>query len=396
MCKSQADGGQRCAAHTRKAFERYAMYQGEKWDEAAAQYASTAEGQKAIIAKAEEFAGAGHHEHEARCRAALTKGLDIRDANADAAAEIAKRDLTKWEPVGIDDELARIYGESYKAAAEMDAAEAHMASVAHRAAGRRSWDAKGIRKSQIRAEIDALLAKHDTDPDQHTEAAVKAVRDYNDLVENYNSVLAAADPLEKEFDRRGGWSRAFLVVSSAGGHVHRSRSCSTCRPSTQFNWVTEFSDKPEAEIVEAAGERACTTCWPSAPTSVLNRPTRIFSPEERDQQAAREQRATAAQERAAKKTANALTPDGSEFKVEFTRFGYPGRERFKTEATATSWVVGNIAYFRFSDRPMDASMHEANEKIIHAIADKHDKPIDEVRTDIEKKVLSKIKRDKLA
>lgn len=396
MCKSQADGGQRCAAHARRAFERAAMYQGDKWDEAAAQYASTREGQEVLQAKATEFAEAGHHEHEARARAALKRGLDIRDANADAAAEIAKRDLTKWEPVSIDDELARLYGEAYKAAAEMKAAEDHLASVAHRAAGRRSWDTRGIRWAQIRTEVDALIAKHDTDPDQHTEAAVKAVRDVHDLTDNYQAIVDARDPYEKEYNRRGGWTRAFLVVSSAGGHVHREMSCGTCRPSTQFNWVTEFSDKSESEIVEAAGERACTQCFPSAPVEVLNRPTRIFSEEERDQHAAREQRASAAQEKKAKQIANALTPDGSEFKVEYTRNGYPGRERFKTEATATSWVVSNIVWYRYSESTMDASMHEANEKIIAAIAEKHDKPIDEVRADIEKKVKAKAKRDKLA
>lgn len=394
MCKSLADGGQRCAAHTRRAFERASMYSGEKWDEAAAQYASTREGQEVLQAKATEFAEAGHHEHEARARAALKRGLDIRDANADAAAEIAKRDLTKWEPVGIDEELARLYGEAYKAAAEMNAAEDHMASVAHRAAGRRSWDTGGIRKTQIREEVDALLAKHETDPDQHTEAAAKAVRDYNDLMDNYNSIVKAREPYEKEFARRGGWTRAFLVTSSQGGHVHRDMNCSTCRPSTEYHWVTDYSDKPESEIVEAAGERACTTCYASAPVSVLNRPTQIFSEEERNQQAAREQRASAAEAKRAKQIANSLMPDGSEFKVEYTRNGYPGRERFKTEATATSWVVSNIVWFRYSESTMDASMHEANEKIIHAIAEKHDKPIDEVRAAIEKKVVAKAKRDK--
>lgn len=393
MCKSQADGGQRCAAHTRRAFDRVAMYQGDKWDEAAAQYASTREGQEVLQAKATEFAAAGHHEHEARARAALKKGLDIRDANADAAAEIAKRDLTKWEPVSIDDELARLYGEAYKAAAEMETAWEQAAFAAHEAAGRRSWDRKGIRRAQVEAELDALVAKHDTDPDRFTEKAVKGLRDYNDLVDNYNAIVKAREPYEKEFTRRGGWTRAFLVVGNGQGHVHSSMGCSTCRPTTQFHWVTEFSDKSEDQIVEAAGERACTVCFSSAPTAMLNRPTRIFSPEEREQQAAREQRASAADERKRKQIEKALTSDGSEFRVECTRFGYPQRERFKTEATATSWMVGNIAYFRSSDRPMDDSMREAHEQIITAISEKHDKPVDEVRADIEKKVRAKIKRD---
>jgi hypothetical protein len=397
MCKSLADGGQRCAAHTRRAFERYAMYQIEQWDDAAAQYASTAEGQEVLQSKADKFAAAGNHEHEARCRAALTKGLDIRDANADAAAEIAKRDLTKWEPVRIDDELARLYGEAYKAAADVESAWDQAASAAHEAAGRRSWDRKGIRRSQVQAELDALVAKHDTDPDRHTERAVKHLRDYNDLTDNYNAIVAAREPYEKEFTRRGGWNRAFLVTSSGGGHVHRSLHCSTCTPTTQYHWVTEFSDHSEAEIVEAAGSNACTVCYESAPVEVLNRPTRIFSPDQQAQQEAREQRATAAQEREAKKIAKALTPDGSEFKIEYTRNGYAGRERFKTEATATSWAVARIADHSpggwLSDRPMDPTVQAATEKIITAISEKHNKPIEDVRADIAKKVKAKIKRD---
>ena len=395
MCKSLADGGQRCAAHTRRAFERFAMYQTTQWDEAAAEYASTREGQEVLQAKATEFAEQGNHDHEARCRAALTKGLNIREANADAATEIARRDLTRWTPVHVDDELARLHGEAYKAAAEVQAALDALHMVAHEAAGRRSWDRKGARITQIQAELDALVAKHDTDPDRHTEAAIKAQRNLRDLEANYESITKLREPYEKEFDRRGGWNRAFLVTSSGGGHVHKSLHCSTCTPTTEYHWETELSDHSEAEIIEAAADNACTVCYPSAPVEVLNRPTRIFSPDQRAQQDAREQRATAAQEREAKKIAKALTPDGSEFKVECTRFGYLQRERFKTEATATSWAVSNIANFRtlYADREMDASMHEAHEKIITAISEKHDKPIDEVRADIEKKILAKIKRD---
>jgi hypothetical protein len=393
MCKSQADGGQRCAAHTRKAFENASMYAGEKWDEVAAQYASTREGQEVIQAKSTEYAEAGDLDREARCRAALTKGLNIREANADAAAEIARRDLTKWEPANIDEELARLYDESYKAAAEVESARTALHSVAHEAAGRRLWDRKNIRASQIQDELDALIAKHQTDPDRHTEAAVKAQRNLTDLQANHESIVKMREPYEKEFNRRGGWNRAFLVTN-AQGHVHRDMNCSTCRPTTQYHWVTEMSDHSEEEIVEEAGERACTVCYPSAPVATLSRPTRLFTPDERAQQEAREQRATAAEEKKRKQIEKALMPDGSEFKVEYTRNGYPGRERFKTEQTATSWVVSNIAYYRGWDgHEMDESMAAANEKIIEAIAEKHDKPIEDVRADIEKKVVAKIRRD---
>lgn len=396
MCKSQADGGQRCAAHTRRAFERAAMYQTTQWDEAAAQYASTGEGHDVLVAQAEKYAADGEYEREARCKAALVKGADIRDANTDAATEIARRDLTRWTPAAVDTEMARLYSEAAKAQAEVDSAWSTAVSVANRVAvpRRSSWDPKPPH-SQMLAELDALVAKHETDPDQHTETVVKELRDHADLKANRDAIIEARKPYEREFDRRGGWNRAFLVTNK-GGHVHRDMNCSTCRPTTQYHWVTELSDHTEEEIVGEALDRACTVCFPSAPVELLSRPTRIFSPEERTQQEARGQRATAAAEKEAKKIASALTPDGSEFRVECTRNGYPDRQRFKTERMATSWVVSNIADYRagyMAGRTMDASMSEANERVIQALADKHNKPVDDVKADIEKKVLAKIKRD---
>lgn len=106
--------------------------------------------------------------------------------------------------------------------------------------------------------------------------------------------------LTAEFQARGGWNRAFLVTNN-GGHVHRSMDCSTCRPTTQFHWIVEYADKDESEIVEAAGERACTVCYPTAPVEVLSRPTRIFSEDEKARQAAREEREAKKAERDAAK-----------------------------------------------------------------------------------------------
>ena len=61
-----------------------------------------------------------------------------------------------------------------------------------------------------------------------------------------------------------GWSRFFLVTSSVG-HIHSSRSCSTCRPTTTFGWLPGLSGKTEAEAVEAHGPALCSVCFPSAP-----------------------------------------------------------------------------------------------------------------------------------
>ncbi len=65
------------------------------------------------------------------------------------------------------------------------------------------------------------------------------------------------EPYAAEFQARGGWPRGWYVP---GGHIHRSESCSSLRPTTQIGLVVELSGQTEDEIVEAAGETACTVC----------------------------------------------------------------------------------------------------------------------------------------
>jgi len=67
-------------------------------------------------------------------------------------------------------------------------------------------------------------------------------------------------------DLYAGWSRFFLVTSSAG-HVHRSMACSTCRPTTTYGWLPELSGKDEAAAVAELGPNLCTVCFPSAPVA---------------------------------------------------------------------------------------------------------------------------------
>jgi hypothetical protein len=79
-----------------------------------------------------------------------------------------------------------------------------------------------------------------------------------------HAVLAETDPYDREFNRRGGWTRFFLVTSS-NGHIHKSMHCSTCTSTTEFGWLPEVSGKTEAEAVAAHGALLCTTCYPTAP-----------------------------------------------------------------------------------------------------------------------------------
>lgn len=122
------------------------------------------------------------------------------------------------------------------------------------------------------AEIDGQLAKL-----AHLEAELEA---------RMERLRQERKALSDEYYRRGGWTRAFLV-NNADGHVHSSSSCSTLRFDTQLTWLTDYSGKDQAEIIDAAGWRACTVCYPDAPLGYEKRESQIKS----DEDVAREQRA---------------------------------------------------------------------------------------------------------
>lgn len=92
--------------------------------------------------------------------------------------------------------------------------------------------------------------------------AEKTLAEYQDKIAE---LRAEAQPLEAEFDRRGGWARYYLVNNS-NGHVHKDMECTTCFIDTQYLWLPSVSDFNEEQMVAEFGETACTVCFPSAPT----------------------------------------------------------------------------------------------------------------------------------
>jgi hypothetical protein len=75
---------------------------------------------------------------------------------------------------------------------------------------------------------------------------------------------ATEAPYEAAYTARR-WSR-FYHVTNTNGHVHSSRGCSTCFPTTQYGWLTQLSGSTEAELIAVMGDTACTVCYPTAPT----------------------------------------------------------------------------------------------------------------------------------
>lgn len=87
------------------------------------------------------------------------------------------------------------------------------------------------------------------------------------LAEAREELLKAREalaPLDAEWDRRGGWTRYWLVVNY-DGHVHRDRSCPTTFPTTQWAFPYDLSGMNEDELIASVGRTACTVCFPNAP-----------------------------------------------------------------------------------------------------------------------------------
>ena len=194
------------------------------------------------------------------------------------------------------------------------------------------------------------------------------------------------------------WNRAFLVINS-NGHVHNGMDCSTCFPTTRYEWLVHYSAADEGEIVADAGEMACTVCYPSAPAEVLNRPANLVSKSRAEKDAAKAQRAAEKAEREAKRLAKAATIDGSTLLIpdDF----WPDRvERIDTEyAAKREWNSDQAALSReidatYAHDPAQyiAEMEVRRERmrvrqslIEHALAVKHGTTPEEVREDLLKR-----------
>lgn len=185
----------------------------------------------------------------------------------------------------------------------------------------------GLYEVYYREEMNRRVLENQLDSAKHREARARNDRDRNYYVERQQEIeneIAEAEttidyimkemvPYQVEYRRRP-WTRGYLV-KNANGHVHKTMSCSTCTPTTQYLWLTDYSGSSEEELVNDAGQQACTVCYPSAPVEVLNRPPRLRNP---DLEAERKRKADA-QAAKLKKQADTLaksitSPDGSPLK----------------------------------------------------------------------------------
>jgi hypothetical protein len=182
------------------------------------------------------------------------------------------------------------------------------------------------------------------------------------------------------------WNRAFLVKAS-NGHVHKSQGCSTCFPTTEFAWLPQLSGADEDEIVEAAGETACTVCYPSAPAEVLNRPTTIVTADKIAKEAAKAEREAKRIEREAKRLAKAATKSGEPLivpddywadKVDYIDTEYTARREWNSAEDSKGWIA--------QSQPERASRYAERQRLIEeALAEKYGVSVEEMRAELQAK-----------
>jgi hypothetical protein len=255
------------------------------------------------------------------------------------------------------------------------------------------------------AEIDALWfplmqreAVADARADQYTEALRKATllpyqreqyeRWLTEAQAESKAARAEQAPFDAEWDRRGGWVRAFIAITDGHGHVHATSHCGSLhhgRQRTALDLLPQVSGLTTAEVIDLAGERACTRCYPGAPVEKLAQPTRLFAQTEIEAQQARVAKAAAKAEKDAKKAAAAITnPDGTML------IGTASYDEIRTERTAWNRVVEII----FDHYAYGYDEHaEVRDRIIAALVAKTGKVDLAIRAEIRSKLQAKAKRD---
>jgi hypothetical protein len=134
------------------------------------------------------------------------------------------------------------------------------------------------------------------------------------------ALVAQTEPLQAEWDRRGGWTRYVWCVAN-NGHFHAGTHCHTLRAfSTRIVWVAELSGLNNEQVIEQVGFKACSQpeCFPLAPVHPAWARTEAEAKSKKNAEreakfakglATREKKVANIEKRLAKAQARLLSPD---------------------------------------------------------------------------------------
>lgn len=130
------------------------------------------------------------------------------------------------------------------------------------------------------------------------EQVTEMANEYDRAMNAWHEARQAYAALES-VHRAYNWNRAWIV---SGGHVHKvEKGCPGFKANTTAHLLPQCSALTEDEIVDLAGDRACTHCYPSAPVEKLAQPSRLFALDEAAKAERKAEREAKAAEKEAKK-----------------------------------------------------------------------------------------------
>lgn len=268
-----------------------------------------------------------------------------------------KRELAR----NIDVQLAELYDREERAKRKFENRRYDLHSLAGDAKFSSYWTMSHQEAYKIAAE---------KNPDH------EAVQYCNKVREELNGIYEEVKELDKVYAANGGWNRAF-IVNNNDGHVHSHMNCSTCnkgKEDTTFEWQPELSGADEKEIVEAAGWRACTVCYPSAPVGTkTSLPSKLSTKDEREKAEAAEEKRIAQEAKKVKAAADAPTIEGKPIEVHDYGFMNPAPKTLKTERAAMMWFAWSYTDETDPMKATDEKHHRRiveNNYVIEKIAEK--------------------------
>lgn len=216
--------------------------------------------------------------------------------------------------------------------------------------------------------------------------------EYEKAIDNWHDARRAYEALDGVY-RVYNWNRAWIV---SGGHVHKvQKGCPGFKANTTAHLLPACSAMTEDEIVDLAGDRACTFCYPSAPVEKLAQPSRLFALDEAAKAERKAERLTKAEEKEAKKVTVV-------FGEKRNRYGalYTEKETFGTVRSARTEALSEYGWLLWSlnnHHGVSAQHHLAKfQAITKAIIGHRDCEfghIDELEADLVKRAEAKFLSD---